>query len=152
MDKGMLVVPFNAIRPLHTYKRYNAPSGDWSTVAESCFLWSKRCTAKPPWLDKNTICLDLRDTYKYLNLVCNEIHRAPAPLKSSIPHSCATFFKSYPNFYEIAQLSFLILFENIFSIFIVTHFASYTFSTFQFHSLLCLSCSVANCLKASFWV
>ena len=27
------------------------PSGDWSTKAKSCFLWSKRSTLKPPRLD-----------------------------------------------------------------------------------------------------
>ena len=39
-----LHLSFWLVGSLHTYKRYNAPSGDWSPAAESWFLWSERST------------------------------------------------------------------------------------------------------------
>ena len=37
-----------------SYIIMHAPSEDWSTETESCNLWSKRSTSKPPQLDRST--------------------------------------------------------------------------------------------------
>ena len=41
-------------------------SGIWTTVIESCDLWSKGTTTKPPWLDYSPNCKRLENTENFI--------------------------------------------------------------------------------------